>query len=529
MQEKENKTYRELDTMIRARYPILYFRTYEEGRAEQMISQIVREQSVDDTPMELFVWSISQGVRSAIGDSQVTSTNDPIAILDVIEKHDKPAVFILRDYHKFIDENVPNRKLRDLYDSLKASDKTIIILAPVTVIPLELMKSITPIELPLPTKTELNTVMEGLMPSVKKAASKKVIASIDKDLDNGNRDAILSAGLGFTGDEFENALTRTLIDAENLDIPTIIREKEQIVKKSGVLTFYTSLADMQDVGGHGNLKLWVEKRKMAFTPKAIEFGLKLPRGVFLTGVPGTGKSLMAKVIAKYLQFPLLKLDASKIFASHVGESEQNIAYAFDLAEAVAPSILWIDEVEKVFAGSQSSGELDSGVTSRVIGEALTWLQEHESPVFSVVTCNNPHVLPPEFMRAGRFDEVFFADLPDEPERTDIFGIHIRKAKRTPEKFDLKALARKADGFSGAEIEAVVQSAMYDAYFAKNDLQNTYIMDAIDRARPLSKMRPQDIERMRKWGDENAVSSSLKPQTEEKAVKRRIGFKDKDKE
>lgn len=529
MQEKENKTFRELDTMIRARYPIIYFRTYEEGRAEQMISRIVREQSVDDTPMELYVWSISQGLKITIGDSQVSNTNDPIKVLDTIEAHDKPAVFILRDYHKFIDEIVPNRKLRDLYDGLKASDKTIIILAPVMVIPIELMKSITPVELPLPTKEELNAVMEGLMPSVKKAASRKVIESIDKDLNNGNRDAILSAGLGFTGDEFENALTRTLIDAENLDIPTIIREKEGIIKKSGILTFYPSLADMQDVGGHGNLKRWVEKRKLAFSPKAAEFGLKLPRGVFLTGVPGTGKTLMAKVIAKYLQFPLLKLDASKIFASRVGESEHNIAYAFDLAEAVAPSVLLIDEVEKVFAGSQSSGELDSGVTSRVIGEALTWLQEHEAPVFSVVTCNNPLSLPPEFMRAGRFDEVFFADLPDEPERIDIFGIHIRKAKRNPEKFDLKAFARKADNFSGAEIEAVIQSAMYDAFFDKDDLKDTYVLDAIDKARTLSKMRPQEIEKMQKWGTENAVSSSLKPQIEEKGVKRRIGFKDKDKE
>lgn len=521
-------TQRELDTLIRARYPIINLKTFEESRAEQMIAKVVRDQG-QEQPIDLLVWSFTQGLKCVIGDTQITSTTDPIEVLTTIETYKNPAVFILRDYHKFIRETsevsiVTIRKLRDIYDELKESSKTVILLSPTLTIPLELQKSITPLDLPLPDKSELEQVLDELLPSVKVAASEKVIANIDEALHNGNKDAVISAGLGLTADEFEAALKRTLIDTETLDIPTIIKEKEQIIKKSGILEYYSDMTNMAEVGGHEALKTWLKKVKQAYTPKAAKFGLQQPKGVMLTGFPGTGKSLFAKAAASILQQPLLRLDAAKLFGSHVGESEQNMSYALDLAAAVSPSILWIDEAEKVFAGSAGSGELDSGVTKRVVGKFLTWMQEHKEPVFVLCTCNDPLVLPPEFMRAGRLDEVFFVDLPHPKERTEIFAIHIQKAGRGYEGFDLEKLAAMTDGYSGAEIEAIVQTAMKDAFFDETDLTQDYLEQAAKKRIPLSKKREKDMTNMRIWGKENAISSSEKPQDEQ--PKKKVGFRKK---
>lgn len=520
----------ELDTLIRARYPIINLRTFEEARAEKLIAEVVREQSKEDgQPLDLLIWSCTQGLRCVIGNTQPESTNDPLSVLDVIEKYQNPGVIILRDYHKFLVNNTVEifavRKLRDIYDELKESYKTVILLSPTMTIPLELSKCVTPLELPLPGKQELNTVLETLMPSVKAAAGEEVARRIDEALHNGNRDAILSAGLGFTGDEYQAALKRTLIDTESLDIPTIIKEKEQIIKKSGVLEYYSDLSDLTDVGGHDALKSWILKRKKAFTPAAREYGLPQPKGVFLTGVAGTGKSLLAKATAKYFQMPLLRLDAGKLYASHVGESEQNMGLALELAEAIAPSILWIDEVEKVFAGSLGSGDLDSGVTLKVVGKFLTWAQEHRSPVFTVVTCNDPNKLPPEFMRAGRFDETFFVDLPTKEERQDIFKIHIAKMGRDPGNYEIQDFAQITDGYSGAEIESIVKSAMFDAYDEGRELTSDHIRAAIPKTNPLSKKRPEEIKAMRKWGEEYTSSSSgAKAEAGAEAPKQKISFK-----
>lgn len=516
----------QLSILINARYPILWVESYEEQRVIKILHTICTQVQEGRQFKLLWIWSATSGICNAEGKQVAENTNDPLEALTAIHDAKQPILVIMKDLHRYIENDMVCRKLRDLHENLKATQKTVVILAPTVRIPVELQKSITVVSLPLPSREDLSYILESVLNGLEDMAmkgdtkAKDALQSIQEHLSvNGNREAMLSAGLGLTLDEFEDVLMKSIVQTHSLDTSVIIAEKEQIIKKSGILEFYTSLAEMQDVGGLQVLKDWITKRKLAFSSKARDFGLKLPKGVFLAGAPGTGKSLTAKVLAKYMQMPLLRLDVSKIFASHVGESEQNISNALKMADAVAPAILWIDEVEKAFAGIQSSGTLDSGVTARVFGTFLTWMQEHQTPVFVVTTCNNPTAIPPEFMRAGRFDEVFYVDLPSERERQEIFEIHLRKVRRNPEGFDIAFFVQVSEGFSGAEIEAVIQDALHKAFFAERELNSEDISEAVRKAVPLSKKRKTEIDALRKWGDANAVNASV-PELVEVTGKRR---------
>lgn len=512
----------QLSILIRARYPIIWVETHEERRAVHILNEIATKPADPKEFKVLWVWSSTSGICTVDGKQAVENSDDPQAALEAIRTAKQPVLAVLKDLHRYIDHDMVYRKLRDLHENLKATQKSIVILAPVVRIPVELQKSVTVVSLPLPGKEDLNQVLESSLNGLEDMAmkgndrAKEALQTIQGWLAiNGNRETLLSAGLGLTLDEFEDVLTKSIAMTHSLDTSVIVAEKEQIIRKSGILEFYTSLAEMQDVGGLQVLKDWITKRRLAFSAKAREFGLKIPKGVFLAGAPGTGKSLTAKVLAKYMQMPLLRLDVSKIFASHVGESEQNISAALKIAEAVAPSILFIDEVEKALAGVQSSGQLDSGVTARVFGTMLTWMQDHEAPVFVITTSNNPIAIPPEFMRAGRFDEVFYVDLPSEDERREIFEIHLRKVHRNPEDFDVTFFARASDGFSGAEIEAAIQDALHKAFFAQRELTNEDLSEATLKLIPLSRKRKAEIDALRKWGEANAVNASIPEQAQEK--------------
>jgi SpoVK/Ycf46/Vps4 family AAA+-type ATPase len=290
----------------------------------------------------------------------------------------------------------------------------------------------------------------------------------------------------------------------------IATEKARTLKKGGLLEIVETQASLADVGGLDALKAWLLRRRSAFTPEAAAFGLPTPRGILLMGIPGTGKSLTAKATASVLGKPLLRLDAGRLFAGIVGESEANLRRAIAMAEAVAPCVLMIDELDKGMSGSRSSGSTDGGTTARVFGSFLSWLQEKESPVFVVATANDISQLPPELLRKGRLDEIFFLDLPGESERADIWRIHIARRKRDPELFDLTALVRQTDGFTGSEIEQAFVDALYAAYDAGREVRQDDVAEALRRSVPLSVTMAEDIRALRQWASKRARSAAADP-------------------
>lgn len=501
----------EIEILIRARYPIIYVESFEEQRVIRQLNEVAEARH-----KQLILWSGTTGLITIEGDPVGDNTKDPLKALDFIETIETPTIVIYKDLHRYIEDIRVYRKVRDLHTILKGTMNTMIILAPVVTIPVELQKSISIVSIPLPTAENLNEVLTHVVSCTSAAAEEnteicEVVSLIEEELKT-NKNEILNAGLGLTEDEFENVISRSIVEERKLDPRIIIAEKEQIIRKSGLLEFQTKVVGMDQVGGLNVLKDWIMKRKQAYTPEAENYGLPIPKGVFITGPPGTGKTLTAKAAAAYMGVPLLRLDIAKIFGSFVGQSEQNISQALKMAEAVAPCVLWLDEIEKAMAGVQSSGTNDSGVTARVFGSFLTWLQEHTAPVFVVATCNNPLGIPPEIYRSGRFDEVFFVNLPSEEEREAIFNIHIAAVNRDPAKYNVKVFAKKSKGYSGAEIEGVIHEALYNSFFRKEDLDEQEIYFAIDKMVPLSKKRESELNQLITWGQANALDASDKTKT-----------------
>ena len=287
------------------------------------------------------------------------------------------------------------------------------------------------------------------------------------------------------------------------DVQAVFAEKRQIIRKNGLLEYYSPADTFNEVGGLDNLKKWLRMRADAFSAEALEFGLTPPRGVLLLGVQGCGKSLCAKAVASAWQMPLLRFDMGRMFGSLVGSSEENVRRAIAVAESVAPAILWVDEIDKAFSGSQGSGASDGGTTARVFGTFLTWLGEKTAPVFVVATANDISHLPPELLRKGRLDEIFFVDLPCEAERSEIFRVHIQKRGRDAAQFDLAALAMASEGFSGAEIEEAVNSALYEAFHAREELSMGFVVSALRQTAPLSRTMDDQISRLRAWAEGRA--------------------------
>jgi len=384
---------------------------------------------------------------------------------------------------------------------LKLTRKNIIFLSPVLKVPTELEKEIAVIDYRLPDKQELTKIIKRITQSLDDTGNLEVLKSPDK------LDKIVEAALGLTAEEAENVFAKSLVEKGQFDISIVLSEKEQIIRKSGVLEYYHAIEKMQEVGGLEELKNWLVKRGKAFTPKARDFGLPEPRGILLLGIPGCGKSLTAKAIAGMWQLPLLKLDVGKVFSSYVGSSEENVRRAIQTAESIAPCILWLDEMEKGFSGLGSSGMTDGGTTARVFGTFLTWLQEKTTPVFVVATSNNVSQLPPELLRKGRFDEIFYVDLPSKEERLEILKIHLEKRKRPPANFDLEKIARETHGFSGSEIEEVIVSGLYDAFNQDEELKQEHLEQVIKTLIPLSQTMEEQIRGIRDWAKLRARRAS----------------------
>ena len=446
-----NDLKRQLALCIRARYPILYLVTWEEDRAQELLAEIGVA-----TKKKVITWSLSTGFDpKQNGLKKDTQAEDA---LKYIEDSNEKAIFVLKDIHPLLEKELIVRRLRDLAHNLKKSYKTIVLVSPVLKIPPELEKDLTVYDLPLPDAGELTTVLNNLLAPYRE--SKKIKIDLSPEL----TEKVVQATLGLTKNEAENVYAKALITGRNFgwdDLPSIISEKKQLIRKSGILDFIGLSTTLNDVGGMGRLKDWLKQRSTAFSAKAREYGLPEPKGLLMLGVQGCGKSLSAKAIAAEWNLPLVRLDVGKIFNSFIGNSEENMRKAISLAEAMSPAVLWLDEIEKGFSGTQSSGSVDSGVTSRVFATFLTWMQEKTKPVFVIATANDIEGLPPELLRKGRFDEIFFIDLPQPDERKKIFEIHIGLKKRQPADYDINRLAKEADQFSGAESQKRNQKNAHD--------------------------------------------------------------------
>src|SRR5256885_12875842 len=407
------------------------------------------------------------------------ATKDPLNALDQVIDLVEPAIFIFKDFHPFLAKAnyAVIRKLKEIALHLKNSHKTIVLVSPLMEIPAELEKEITVLNYPLPSREDLDELLERIIEEV------KTFKQVTLDLDETSRERLLQAALGLTLGEAENVFAKILVKHERLDgddVNEVLAEKQQIIRKSGLLEYYAATENFAHVGGLAVLKDWLNKRAVAFTREARAFGLPAPKGILMLGVQGCGKSLCAKAVSNQWQLPLLRFDMGRMFNSLVGSSEENVRKAIAVAESVAPAILWVDEIDKAFAGVHGSGGSDGGTTARVFGTFLTWLSEKTTSVFVVATANDISQLPPELLRKGRLDEIFFVDLPAEEERIDIFRIHLARRGRRPEDFDIDPLVEATKDFSGAEIEEAIISALYDAFYDGEQLTTEHILTVLSQ-------------------------------------------------
>jgi ATP-dependent 26S proteasome regulatory subunit len=507
----------ELDVLIRARYPIIYVLTWEEERVERCLREIAAARKKN-----LFVWTITQGITKSGADTQQSksgsgNTSDPLAALDAVIHQIEPAIYLFKDFHRFTDDERCNlsviRRLRDVAHHLRDTYKTIVITSPLMRIAPELSKDITVIDFGLPGPEDFNTLLDRIIEDVKD--NPKVQIALQPE----DRERLLGAARGLTLKEAENVFAKTLVTDGRLtadDVNIVFSEKQQVIKKSGLLEYYAAQEKFSDVAGLNNLKDWLKKRSIAFTERAHKFGLPAPRGVLLLGVQGCGKSLCAKAVSGLWGLPLLRFDVGRMFSSLVGSSEENIRRAIQVAESVAPVILWIDEIDKALAGAANSAGSDGGTAARVFGTLLTWLSEKTSSVFVIATANDISNLPPELLRKGRLDEIFFVDLPTVVERKEIFRIHLTKRGRNPADFDLDDLARVSEGFNGAEIEEAVIAGLFDAFSGQSELNTAIVKGAIADTVPLSKTMSEELNRLRTWaaGRSRPASGALTHSTDE---------------
>ncbi len=486
---------------IQARIPLIYIVSWEEDRALADLEAIAKADG-----RRLFVWTITDGlVNRALPERQNAATKDPFAALNDIINSAEKGLYVLLDYHAYLGQDTRVvRRLRDAATKLREASqiKTIILLSPLLKLPPELEKDVKVFDFELPTEVELKTALDDL----------KLQYGDSVQLEPGDEDVLLNIARGLTLREMGDALREEIKRNRKVTrtaIGRILEEKKQIIRKTGVLEYYSPETDLADVGGLETLKEWLQKRGRAFAKEARTFGLPAPRGILLVGVQGCGKSLVAKSVANVWKLPLLRLDVGRVFAGIVGSSEDNMRRAIKLAETLSPCILWIDEIEKGFAGLGSSNFSDAGTAARVYGSFITWMQEKTAPVFVIATANMVDMLPPELLRKGRFDDIFFVDLPDRSEREEIFRIHLKARHRDPEDFNLELLAGLSDAFSGAEIEQAIIAALYDA-FEENSrkLTSQDIESNLKKSIPLSQMMSEPINALRSWARYRTRPASL---------------------
>ncbi|MEU0553215.1 AAA family ATPase [Dactylosporangium sp. NPDC006015] len=505
----------DLAQLLKARFPVLYIESYEEQRVLAEVTAVARDASLLRTPRPVWTWSATQGLVQPDGVPH-RGTTEPEAALDVVLRGREPGVFLFKDLHAALGGGdrpanpVVVRRVRDVAAAFRSGQvpRVLVIVSPVLRIPVELEKDITVVDFPLPGEAEIRALLDSMI------ASNAAGGRIRIGLSDVDRERFAKAAAGLTLHEAENAFARAMVSDGVLDVhdlAVVHDEKRQAVSRSGVLEYVEGGAELADVGGLENLKRWLAKRDGSWLAAAAQYGLPAPRGVLITGVPGCGKSLTAKAVAAAWGLPLLRLDVGRVFAGIVGSSEQNMRTALRTAEATAPCVLWVDEIEKGFA----AGVGDGGTTPRVFGTFLTWMQEKTKPVFVIATANDIERLPAELLRKGRFDEIFFVDLPTRTERASIWRVHLGKRLRHKAvagelTVDERVVAELCDfsaGYSGAEIEQAVVSGLFDAFAERRPLRQDDLIRATVNMVPLTVTQAERVAAIRAWAETRAVAAT----------------------
>lgn len=509
-----------LTQLIRARNPVILVETHEEDRVVDIVQAVAADVVALRRERKVMVFSLTNGLHEP---RSTGSALAPDRALQQAAQSTEPTIFIFFDLHHSLSgprgaEPATTRALRDVADQFRsgAVPSTLILVSPGLPLPADLEKTVTVLDLPLPGLDEIGQVLDNVV-----APNRD---SIEVRLSSDERHRLLQAALGLTRVEAENAFARAIAAdrvLDGTDVALVLEEKRQTIRKSGLLEFIPAESDMAELGGLENLKRWLGKRASSWSAEAEAWSIPFPKGVLITGVPGCGKSLAAKCTSGLWSMPLLRLDVGRVFSGLVGSSEQNMRGALKLAEATAPSILWIDEIEKGF--SSTSGAGDSGTSQRVFGTFLTWMQERRHPVFVIATANSIGNLPPEFLRKGRFDEIFFVDLPTAKERAVIWNVHLSKrlvsGRLAREGFVLDhdlciRLADATEGFSGAEIEQAVVTALFDAFAERRALVEGDLIRAVKNTVPLSVTQAEQITATRNWAASRAVAATASEDVDE---------------
>ena len=516
-----------LKVLINSSTPIIVMETVEEVRAVRMVRA-----ACADLNLATFEWTIASGLARSGSNSHepqvedappaggysaqhrneaeqnskaIYNSQDPTQMLSNLEAISLEACFILKDFHRHMEDAAVVRRLRDVGQRFATNRRTVILTGPRIVIPPELASLIEFFDLALPDRARLRQIVDETLVRVGKTHT------LQRKLDAAGLDTLAENLRGLTEEEAERAISQSLVARYAVVaecVTDVLEAKKSMLKRSEMLEFIDANDNMASVGGLENLKQWLAQRRGSWDSKARDFGLDPPKGVIILGVQGCGKSLCARAVAGEWKLPLVKFDTAAIYDKYIGETEKRIQKVFKVAEGLAPCVLWIDELEKVFAGSgPDSASADAGVSSRLLASFLSWMQERKSPVFVAATCNNVTALPPELIRKGRFDELFFVDLPSSAERKQIFSIQLTKRKRNPADYDLDRVAAAAKGFSGAEIESAVQTALYAAFSQKQELSVDNLLLALSSTVPLSVTRAEEIASLRAWAKDRAVWAS----------------------
>jgi len=485
----------ELLLLINSRHPILTIESSEEERAEKLLFEVATQLSVP-----LFTWSVTTGLARFHG-SPIYNSEAPEAALSNMALVEGDGVFLLKDFARYIENDKVCRRLRELAEKFRSARRSIVITAGSIHLPPELNGDAAPFDLGLPSVEELLAGVKQCLSDLNRESR----ATVALDVASTQQLARNLSGLPFA--EAMRTLRLCVLEQGKADaalLDAVLDAKREVLRGDGLLETVRRDASFTDIAGLQRLRDWLAKRKSALTAEGQKFGLVPPKGILITGVQGCGKSLAAKSIAGEWGFELARLDAGALYDKFIGESEKRLSKALDLAQKMAPLVLWIDEVEKAFASAGSSGDADAGLSQRLLATLLTWMQDRESGVFLAATSNNISALPPEMLRKGRFDEIFFVDLPSPATRGALFALHLKKCGRDAKVFDLQALAAASDGFSGAEIEQAITSGLYTAFAAKQQLSTQILLAELKSTQPLSVTRSEDIAAIRDWARTRAV-------------------------
>jgi SpoVK/Ycf46/Vps4 family AAA+-type ATPase len=496
------------DLLLRAKYPLIYIVTAEEEPVEEILTEVALQSSPS---RRILFWDIARGWSDNNADKgSVMAALSRIAQRDKLTKDGDNVLYVLRDLHPIL--KYPHnerhiaiiRELKNLSRDLNRDRRAIALTSHTLEIPAELTEEVTAIDFPLAAIAEIEYLI------------KQKISANKLNLSNLAWEQLVKACQGLSRTRIQRVLAKAIAEKEEVndsDIDAVLAEKQQAIRQTGILEFFTVNESLKNVGGLDNLKRWVRIRRDAFTEEAKRYGIPTPKGALLVGIQGTGKSLSAKTIANEWRLPLLRLDIGRLFGSYVGESESRMRQMIQLAEATAPCVLWIDEIDKAFGNVTVTIDGDSGASRRVFGTLITWMQEKTAPVFIVATANNVRILPAELLRKGRCDEIFFLNLPTESERQEIFKVHLQKLRPSRlREFDLVLLARHTKNFSGAEIEQVIIDGIHRAFGRgsngnREDFTTEDIISAIEETVPLAAIASQQIESLKQWAAESGARTA----------------------